>query len=92
MGTIVRRGTVWRAQIARKGIRESRTFDTRQQAVDWVTTREADILSGKVAAGRETLASAIDRWEASRTVTRSDQTRLRAFRAHSRARKARRRV
>ena len=58
MGTVARRGEVWRAQIARAGIRESRTFATRQQAIDWIVAREAAILSGKVLSGRQTLADA----------------------------------
>lgn len=80
MGTIARRGDVWRAQIARAGIRESRTFATRQQAVDWIAGREADILSGKVLAGRQTLVEASHRWESAKHPGRSDQTRLRALR------------
>lgn len=81
MGTVARRGEVWRAQIARAGIRESRTFATRQQAIDWIVAREAAILSGKVLSGRQTLADAADRWERARNPSRSDQTRLRALRA-----------
>lgn len=79
MGTLARRGDSWRAQIARKGIRESATFPTRQQAVDWIVAREAEILAGKVVAGRQTLAAVIERWETGRKVSKSDQVRLRAF-------------
>jgi hypothetical protein len=79
MGTLARRGDSWRAQIARKGIRESATFPTRQQAVDWIVAREAEILAGKVVAGRQTLCAVIERWEAGRKVSKSDQVRLRAF-------------
>lgn len=83
MGTIARRRDGWRAQIARQGIRESRSFATRQQAADWITAREAEILSGAAVKARQTLAQAAARWRASRTLSRSEETRLRAILALS---------
>lgn len=46
-----------------------------------MVAREADILSGKVLSGRQTLSEAADKWEASRNPGRSDKTRLKALRA-----------
>lgn len=46
-----KRGDVWRAEIARSGVRESKTFDTKREAVEWATAREAElsaVRSGKV--------------------------------------------
>lgn len=43
MGTVARRGDSWRAQVFKRGIRDSATFATRQQAVDWIVRREAEI-------------------------------------------------
>lgn len=46
MATYRKRSTGWRAEIARQGVRESRTFDTKAQAVAWATQREEEILAG----------------------------------------------
>lgn len=46
-----RRGATWRAEIARAGVRESRTFPTKREAVEWATAREAELTAirgGKV--------------------------------------------
>ncbi|NSX15589.1 site-specific integrase [Cupriavidus taiwanensis] len=45
-----KRGGVWRAEIARKGIRKSGTFNTKAEAVAWATAEEAKIMAGKVTA------------------------------------------
>lgn len=79
MGSVVQRGATWRGEIARRGHRESKTFATRQEAVDWIVTREAELLAaGKTA--KHTLAHAIDEFERGRKFTRSEATRLRMFR------------
>jgi integrase len=57
----------------------SRTFATRQQAVDWVAQVEDDIATGKQRAGRQSWVAASEKWRATRTLTRSDETRLRAI-------------
>ena len=54
----------WRAQIVRKGVRTSRTYPTKAEAVAWATQEEAAILAG--ARGefpRKTLGDALDRYE-----------------------------
>lgn len=45
-----KRGSVWRAEIARKGVRKSATFNTKAEAVAWATAEEAKVLVGKVTA------------------------------------------
>lgn len=79
MGSIARRGAGWRAQVARNGIRQSRTFATRQQAADWVAEVEDSIATGRLLATRQSFNAAADRWAAVRTLTRSDETRKRTI-------------
>ncbi|WP_411887408.1 tyrosine-type recombinase/integrase [Hydrocarboniphaga effusa] len=47
MATFRKRGERWRAEIVRKGKRESQTFDTKAQARAWADEVEGEILSGK---------------------------------------------
>jgi len=47
MASIRRHGTGWRAQVARKGIRDSKVFDTKGAAVAWAGQREAEIMAGE---------------------------------------------
>lgn len=66
MATYRKRGDGWRAEVARLGVRDSATFDTKAQAVEWATKREAEILEGKgVGATKvaKTLNDAIDRYK-----------------------------
>lgn len=79
MASIVRRNGKWRAQILRAGIRESKTFETRQEAADWAAERESALLSGAGVRSRQTLVQAVGRWRVGRDITRSDETRLRAL-------------
>lgn len=46
MATYRRRGDTWRAEISRKGLRESATFRTKAQAVAWAAQREHEIAGG----------------------------------------------
>lgn len=58
-------GIVWRAEVARLGVRDSRTFDTKAEAVAWATEREADILASQGRGGKpakRTLRQAIERY------------------------------
>lgn len=50
MPTYRKRGGVWRAEVARKGVRASATFNTKAEAVAWATAKEAEVLIGKVTA------------------------------------------
>mgnify|MGYP001571217275 len=36
----------WRAQIARRGVRDSQTFTSKAAAVAWAGAREAEIMAG----------------------------------------------
>jgi Site-specific recombinase XerD len=81
MGSIRKRGLTYRAEVYRKGIRDSATFPTRQEAVDWVVQREADLLDGIVPAGRHTTKQAIEHYLGMRDRSRSDKARLGAIAA-----------
>lgn len=63
VASIVKMPRGWRAFISRAGRRESRVFDTRQQAADWAAAREAEIIAGEVTGSAHTLSAAIDRYE-----------------------------
>ena len=44
MASIRRRGTAWRAELYKDGVRESATFPTKQQAAAWAQQREAELI------------------------------------------------
>ena len=46
MASFRKRSGGWRAEVAKRGLRESQTFPTKAQAQAWATQREAEILSG----------------------------------------------
>lgn len=57
--------TGWRAQVAVQGVRESKTFTTKAEAIAWATARETEIRTGKATgfeAGR-TVGDAFTRYE-----------------------------
>jgi hypothetical protein len=63
MATYRKRGDKWRAEIVRRGVRESATFDSKREAVDWAARRElelANIRAGKVT--RWTLEDVMQRY------------------------------
>lgn len=45
MASFRKRSGGWRAEVAKLGVRDSQTFDTKAAAVAWATAREAEILS-----------------------------------------------
>ncbi|CAM2175500.1 Phage integrase family protein [Burkholderia latens] len=47
MASYRKRGKTWRAEVARGGIRESSSFDTKAEAIAWATKLEAEIDAGK---------------------------------------------
>jgi len=56
----------WRAEVAKRGVRDSQTFDTKAQAIAWATQREAEILAsvpGQSAGGDSTLSDALKRYK-----------------------------
>lgn len=63
MASFRKSGNGWRAEITKKGIRESSTFPTKREAQEWAATREAEITNmraGKVI--RWTLSKVLDRY------------------------------
>lgn len=72
MATYRKRGDVWRAEIAKNNIRESRTFSTKREAQEWAARRELEITtarSGKVI--RWTLADVAKRYAEEISVTKA---------------------
>lgn len=47
MASYRKKGNGWVAEISRMGVRKSRSFATKAQAIAWATKEEAEILSGK---------------------------------------------
>ncbi|RXZ42651.1 tyrosine-type recombinase/integrase [Crenobacter cavernae] len=64
MATFRKRGDAWRAEVSKRGVRRSGTFDTKAEAVAWATKVEAEILDGKILAVNtsRTLADALTRY------------------------------
>lgn len=63
MPTYRKRGDKWRAEVARGGIRESGTFASKREAVEWATQRELELAasrSGKVI--RKTFSEVLQRY------------------------------
>jgi integrase len=69
---------LWRAEVERRGVRESSSFRTKTAAQQWATRREAEILDGAGRWPRKTVADAIHEWER-RGCKRPDSLRLGAF-------------
>lgn len=63
MASFRKSGNGWRAEIVKKGIRESATFPTKREAQEWAAKREAEIAAmraGKVV--RWTLSEVLDKY------------------------------
>lgn len=78
---------LWRAQVARRGVRMSSTFATKAAAVAWATQQEAAILDGKASRWpRKTVADALDRYEVEVSARKSSHDaewkRMNALRRH----------
>jgi integrase len=74
----------WRAEVERKGVRDSITLPTKAAASQWATRREADILAGAGSQWpRKTVAQALQRYSNEVTPTkrgaRAELLRLSAF-------------
>lgn len=62
----------WRAEVERRGVRDSMTFGTKSAASQWALKREAEILAGDVSRWpRKTVADALDRYEREVTVNKT---------------------
>jgi integrase len=46
MASFKKVGTVWRVQLALKGVRQSKSFSTKAEAVAWASARESEIRTG----------------------------------------------
>ena len=53
----------WEAQIARKGVRRGKTFDTKAEATKWAHQIEAEILGGKKGAVDKTFGDLLKRYQ-----------------------------
>jgi integrase len=76
VATYRKRSGGWRAEVAKKGVRDSGTFSTKAEAVAWATKREADILAGvgvSERASNYTLKDAIEKYKAEVTPTKAGQ-------------------
>ncbi|MFM2465179.1 site-specific integrase [Paraburkholderia sp. RL17-368-BIF-A] len=65
MATYRKRGGTWRAEVAKAGIRESKSFDTKAEAVTWATKLEAEIDAGQrrsYSKVQKTLSDAMDEY------------------------------
>lgn len=74
MASYRKRSGGWRAEIVKRGVRESQTFPTKALAVAWATQREAEILAavpGHASGSNSTLADAIGRYKTEVTPTKA---------------------
>ncbi|MBB3259963.1 integrase [Paraburkholderia bannensis] len=88
MAAYRKRGGTWRAEVAKGGIRESKTFDTKAEAVAWATRLEAEIAAGSrrsYTKVQKTLGDAFDEYldkiSPSKGKHRWNETRLKFFRS-----------
>jgi len=65
MAAYRKRGSGWRVEVCKHGIRDTATFKTKAQATAWAVLREADILSGKASVATEcSLREVLERYAA----------------------------
>ena len=62
MASIQKNAKGWRAQVDRKGVRRSKVFPTKREALDWAAWTERQVLGGISAPGRVTFREVIDRY------------------------------
>lgn len=66
MASFRKRSGGWRAEVVKRGVRESQTFPTKAQATAWATQREAEILAnvpGNAAGVSSSLSDALKRYK-----------------------------
>lgn len=76
MASFRKRSGGWRAEVARLGVRDTKTFTTKAAAIAWATTREAEILAsaGTSRASVEmTVSEALRRYKRDVTPTKAGQ-------------------
>lgn len=81
MGTVTKRGARWRAEVYKQGVRKGQSFDTKAEALAWVTDTERAIKAGRgVEIAGRTLGDALRRFAEEecphRTRCKWEQTRL----------------
>lgn len=59
-----KRGKTWRVEIKRRGVRESATFPTKAQAVEWAAEREPQIAGGSRTLAHRSVKQALERYAA----------------------------
>lgn len=83
MASIKRYKKGWRAEINRRGVRKAKTFDTRQQAVDWAAKAEAELVGGESYAAKVAFRDVMARYarevSPSKKGARWESLRLEAF-------------
>lgn len=62
MASITRYRDGWRAQVYRRGVRESKTFPTKRQAQDWASRREYELANWQAVAGAMPFSDLLDRY------------------------------
>ena len=62
MASIAKYGKQWRAQIARRGVRKSKVFPSRQEAKDWAAREEYKITNSRAVASAMSLSDLFDRY------------------------------
>ena len=81
MATIVKDGVRYRAQVYVKGVRQSKTFDTKTEAKDWAKRREFELMDAGPTA-RMTVSELVEKWcvrYAFRTNIYKEEQRLKAL-------------
>ena len=67
MATLRKVGKGYRAEVARQGVRKSKTFPTRQEAKDWAARTEYEILNGDKIAADMTFGALMDKYARERS-------------------------
>lgn len=62
MASIRKLGKLWQAQVARQGVRTSKTFPTKLEAKDWAARQEYQILKGEGVYGPGNVGNLLDRY------------------------------
>lgn len=76
MATFRKRSGGWRAEVVKRGVRDSQTFPTKAQAQAWATQREAEILAGvagHIAGVSSSLSDALKRYKLEVSPTKAGQ-------------------
>jgi integrase len=67
VGSVSKHKAGYRAQIARQGVRKSKVFPTRREAIDWIAREEYLILNAAAIAGQGTLGDLLQRYAEERS-------------------------